>query len=154
MSIKERLEHDMKQAMRDRDAGRLACIRMLRAKLLEREVALRPKLGREHALDDDEALSVIAAYAKQRRESIESFRAGGRDDLARAEQAELEIIAGYLPAPLGEDELRRIVERAIAETGASSPREMGRVMNALMAQLRGRAEGSAVSRLVKELLGG
>ena len=150
--IKQQLMEDMKVAMKQGDRARVDCVRMLRSRLLEREVALRPQKGAQYEIDDDEALSVIATYAKQRRESIESFRQAGREELASREEAELAIVEGYLPQQLGEAELRAIVAEVVAETGATSARDTGKVMKAVMARVRGTADGMLVSRLVGEAL--
>ena len=152
--IKHRLAEDMKQAMKQGDRTRLDCVRMLRSRLLEREVALRPQKGTQYEIEDDEALQVIATYAKQRRESIESFRQAGREELASREEAELAIVEGYLPPQLGEAQLRSIVAEVVAETGAASSRDTGKVMKAVMARVRGAADGKLVSRLVGEALAG
>lgn len=154
MSIRERLETDLKQAMKSRDAARTSCLRMIKAKMLEREVALRGERGLDYRLDDEEALAVIAGYAKQRRDSIESYRQGGRDDLVAAERAELGIVEEYLPARLPEDEIRAAIRAAIAETGAAGPSGIGVVMRAVMPRLKGAADGATVQRLARELLEG
>lgn len=153
MSVRETLDRDLKQAMRDRDPVRLACIRMLRAKLQDREVALRAKHGKDHVLTDDEALEVVATYAKQRRESIDSYRQAGRDDLVAAEEAELRAVEVYLPAQLDEVAVREIVAAAVRGLGEVGPRDMGRVMQAVMPDLKGRADGKLVNRVVREVLG-
>jgi len=150
--IKHRLMEDLKQAMKQGDRTRVDCVRMLRSRLLEREVALRPQKGPQYEIDDDEALAAIATYAKQRRESIDSFRQAGRDELAAREEAELAIVEGYLPAQLGEAELRSIVAEVVAETGATSSRDTGKVMKAVMARVRGSADGKLTSRIVAEAL--
>ena len=152
MTIKQRLMDDLKQAMKARDKTRVSCLRMLRARVLEQEVAARAKQGREYELDDDEALAVLSTYAKQRRDSIESYREGGREDLATQEESELAIVRDYLPEQLSEDKLRDVVRQAIDETGAGSPKQMGLVMQLVMSRVRGSAEGQAVSRLVREML--
>jgi len=152
MTIKDRLMEDLKQAMKAGDRVRVGCVRMLRSRVLEREVALRPQKGPDYQLDDDEALGVISSYAKQRREAIESFRGAGRDDLATREETELAIVEGYLPARLSEEQIREVVRQAIDETGAASPRDTGKVMKVVMARVRGAADGKAVSRLVAEAL--
>ena len=150
--IKQRLMDDQKVAMKQGDRARVDCVRMLRSRLLEREVALRPQKGPQYEIDDEEALAVIATYAKQRRESIESFRQAGREELASREEAELAIVEGYLPRQLGEAELRSIVAEVVAETGASTARDTGKVMKAVMARVRGSADGKLVSRIVGEAL--
>ena len=118
MSIKQRLMEDLKTAMKAGDKARVGCLRMLRARILEREVALRSQRGVDCELDDEEALRVIAGYAKQRQDSIDGYREGGREDLAAAEEHELAILQDYLPRQLSEEELKEIVRQAIAETGA------------------------------------
>ena len=152
MSIKEKLEKDVKEAMKARDTPRLNCLRMLKSKLLEREVALRAKEGKDYSISDDEALEAIGAYAKQRRDSIESYRKAGRNEAAAEEQAELEIVMGYLPEQLSEDEIREHVRAAIAESGAQSVKEMGAVMKSAMARTKGAADGKLVQRIARELL--
>jgi uncharacterized protein YqeY len=152
--IKDKLMDDLKGSMKSGDKLRTDCLRMLRSKVLEREVALRPKKGADYALEDDEALQVISTYAKQRKDSIESYRQGGREDLAAKEEAELQIIEEYLPKQMSAEELRPIIEEVIAESGASSPRDMGQVMKGVLARVRGAADGKLVSQIVREKLGG
>ncbi len=151
-SIKKRLDTDMKDAMKQREQQRLGCIRMLKSKLLEREVASRSKHGTEYAITDEEALSVISTYAKQRRDSIESYRQGGRDDLVAAEEAELAIVTDYLPRQLSADELRGMIQEAITESGAQSIKDLGQVMRIIVPKTKGAADGRLVSQLVRELL--
>jgi uncharacterized protein YqeY len=151
--IKQKLMDDLKASMKSGDKLRTDCLRMLRSKVLEREVALRPKQGPDYELEDDEALRVISTYAKQRKDSIQSYRDGGREDLAVKEEAELKIVEEYLPRQMSVDELRPIVDETIAECGASSPKDMGQVMKQVMARVGGSADGKVVSRLVRERLG-
>ena len=154
MSVKKRLDTDMKDAMKKRDQQRLGCIRMLKSKLQEREVALRSKHGTDYLITDEEALSVISTYAKQRRDSIESYRQGGRDDLVAAEEAELAIVTDYLPRQLSADELRGMIQEAITESGAQSIKDLGQVMRLVVPKTKGAADGKLVNQLVRELLGG
>ena len=148
MSLMDRIGQDITAAMRARDQGRLSALRMAKAALMNREV----EKGRP--LDDTEAQQVIASLIKQRRDSIEQFRKGGREDLAARESAEIQTLEAYLPPPLDPAELERAVEAAIAETGAASAKDMGRVMKAAMAKLTGRAvDGKAVNELVRRRLG-
>lgn len=154
MSLKQRITDDLKAALKSRDALRLGVLRMLKAGILEAEVEQRGKQGLEYQADDAEVTRVLAAYAKQRRESIESYRQGGREDLAEQEQRELTVVEAYLPRPLGEAELREAVRQAIAETGAATSRDVGKVMKAVMPKLRGAADGKLVNRIALELLGG
>ena len=152
MSMKKRLDDDIKTAMKARDQPRVGCLRMLKSKILEKEVGLRAKQGKDYSLTDEEAVEVIGSYAKQRRDSIDSYRKGGRDDLVASEEAELAIVNGYLPEQLGEDEVRQIVQEAVAETGATAPNQMGLVMKAVMPKVKGKADGKLVKRLVREAL--
>ncbi|MBP7147594.1 MAG: GatB/YqeY domain-containing protein [Acidobacteria bacterium] len=154
MSLKQRITDDLKAALKSRDALRLGVLRMLKAGILEAEVEQRGKQGLEYQADDAEVTRVLAAYAKQRRESIESYRQGGREDLAEQEQRELTVVEAYLPRPLSEAELREAVRQAIAETGAATSRDVGKVMKAVMPKLRGAADGKLVNRIALELLGG
>jgi uncharacterized protein len=138
----------MKQAMRSGDKVRLGVVRMALAAIQQREVDERVEL------DDTAVLGVIEKMIKQRRESVEQFRAGGREDLAGKEAAEIGILSAYLPEPLGEEELIARIDAAIAETGAASMRDMGRVMAQLKPAVQGRADMGALSARVKARLGG
>ena len=153
MAIRERIVSDLTAAMKAKDAQRLGVVRMLKSRIMEAEVEQRSHKGPAYVLDDQECLAVIASYAKQRRDSIEAYRKGGKEDLATKEEAELAIIQQYLPAQMSDDEVRRIVAAAIAETGASSAKEMGAIMKIVMPKLKGEADGAAVNRIVRELLG-
>ena len=146
MALKDTLDADMKTAMREKDAPRLSVIRMLKSAIKYREIeVMKP-------LDDAGVLAVIASEIKRRRDSVEQYRAGNRADLADKEEAEIHVLQGYLPAQLGEDELRAKVDEAIAKTGAKGPKDMGAVMKALLPEVQGRAEGKAVSDMVKARL--
>lgn len=153
MAIRERIVADLTAAMKAKDTQRLGVVRMLKSRIMEAEVEQRARKGPDYVLEDQECLAVIAAYAKQRRDSIEAFRKGGKEDLAAKEEAELAIVQQYLPAPMSEDDVRRIVAAAIAETGAASAKEMGAVMKIVMPRLKGEADGALVNRIVRELLG-
>ena len=152
MSLKERIGEEMKAAMKSGDKDRVGVLRMLRARVLEVEVAAREKQGRDHEAADEEVVAVISSYAKQRRDSIEAYRGGGREDLAAREEAELSIVQEYLPAPLTPDEIRAIVAGAIAEAGATSAKDMGAVMKLVMPRLKGSADGKQVQEIVRSLL--
>jgi uncharacterized protein len=154
MSIKERIVADLTGAMKSKDQLRLSVVRMLKSKMMEAEVELRAKKGLDYALADEEALGVIAAYAKQRRDSIEAYRQGGREDLAAKEEAELAIIQEYLPARASEDEIRKAVSEAIAACGACSIKDMGAVMKIVTPRLKGAADGAVISWIVRGMLGG
>ena len=145
--LKAQLVDDMKAAMKGGDRPRLAVIRLINAAIKQREVDERIELGDEHVL------AVLDKMVKQRRDSITQYTDAGRTDLAEVEQAEVEIIQGYLPAALGDDEIAAIIEQAIADTGASSMADMGKVMGKVKPQVQGRADVGAVSGLVKAKLG-
>ena len=145
-TLKTKLEDDLKQAMRERNAQRRDVIRYIRSEIRNQEIRLR------RDLEDDDAIQVLSRQAQQRRDSIEAFQSANRQDLVEKERAELEIITEYLPQQMGEDEIRALVAQTVAETGAVGPRDMGKVMSAIMPQVRGRAEGRQVSALVSEKL--
>jgi uncharacterized protein len=149
MTLQDRFTHDIAAAMKSRDAARLSALRMAKAALMNASVAR----GRE--LEDAEAQQVLAGLLKQRRDSIDQFRAAGRTDLVDKESAELAVLEQYAPPPVAPDELERAVAAAIAETGASSPKDMGRVMKSVMASLAGRTvDGKHVNELVRKKLSG
>ncbi len=136
-------------AMKAHDAARLSALRMLKAALVNRSVE------RGHDLDETESLQVVSSLVKQRRESIEQFLAGGRTDLADKERAEIAVLEAYLPPALDPSEVDGAIDAAIAETGAASVKDLGRVMKAVMAKLAGRgADGKAVNERVRHKLGG
>jgi uncharacterized protein YqeY len=149
-SIGSRIQADMTAAMKARDADTLSTLRMLKAALME----AKTRKSREETLGPDEEIEVLQRYVKKRREVIEEMKKLGRDDVVAKEQAEIEVTQRYLPAVIGEEELAALVKRAVQSTGASGPKDMGKVIGAVMAQVKGRAEGSTVSRLVKEALAG
>jgi uncharacterized protein YqeY len=146
MTLSDRIESAMRDAMRARDDRRTQTLRMAMA------AAHNQRIARGRDLTDDEVVEVLAKQVKQRRESIEMYRAGGREDRAAAEEAEAAILAEYLPAPLSEDEIATLARAAIAESGATSAADLGRVMGRLSAQTKGRADGRAVSEVVRRLL--
>jgi uncharacterized protein YqeY len=146
MSLIGEIEADLKDAIKGREQLRADTLRMTLASLR----AAEKELGRP--LKEDEELQVLQRERKQRAEAAEAFRSAGREEQAATEEEELEIIEEFMPEPLGEDELEQIVDDAIAETGATSLRDLGRVMADVMPQVAGRADGSAVSQLVREKL--
>lgn len=147
MSLKERIQQDMKDAMRAADKPRLATIRLILAAIKQIEVDERKDL------DDTGITIVLDRMVKQRRESISQFEKAGRTDLVDQEAAELAIIQTYLPEPLSESELNALIDEAMAQTGASSIKDMGRVMALLKPELQGRADMGAVSAMIKSRLG-
>lgn len=150
MAIQEQILADLKQAMKNKDKDRLTVLRSLKSNLLEREISERK--GGEARLSDEQVIEVLMKAAKQRKESIDQFKEGGRDDLVANEQKELEIIESYLPEMLSEQEIRDIAKQKIEELGAQNMADMGKVMGVLMQELKGKAEGSVVSKVVKEEL--
>ena len=154
MSIRKRIEEDIKTALRARDKQKTSVLRMLKAGLQAAEIALRSSQKPEVELDDQGAIRVIAAYGKQRRESIISYRDAGREELARKEEAELAVVRNYLPEQLDDGTIRVRVQEAVDATGATSVQDLGAVMQAAMASLRGAAEGRKVQRIARELLSG
>jgi uncharacterized protein YqeY len=149
MSLMQTISEAMTAAMRNKDQATLAPLRMAKAALMNREV----EKGR--ALDDAEAQQVIVSLIKQRRDSAEQFTNGGRPELAARETAEIGILEKYLPPPLDPAEIDRAVDEAVAETGANSAKDLGKVMKAVMAKLAGRgADGRAINEAVRRRLGG
>jgi uncharacterized protein len=146
MSLIARMEDDLKQATLARDADRRDALRLIIASLRSAEKEL------QRPLSDEEELQVLQRERKRRNEAAEAFRGGGRDEQAEAEERELAVLEEFMPEPLSEDEVEEIVDDAIAENGATSMRDFGRVMADVMPQVSGRADGSVVSQLVKEKL--
>ncbi len=149
MSLKEQIVADMTAAMKAKDAARTSTLRMLKAAIVNREIE---KGG---ALDDEELSKLLRSQVKQRRDSVDQYQKGGRQDLAEKEMAEIAVIEGYLPQAASNDEIEQAVASAIAETGATSMKEMGTVMKAAMVHLAGKnPDGRAVSETVKKKLAG
>jgi uncharacterized protein YqeY len=146
MSLIARIEEELKTAMRARDQERTDTLRLTLASLRSAEKEV------QRPLKEDEELHVLQRERKRRAEAAEAFRGGGRDEQAAKEERELEVIQEFMPEPVDEDELERIIDDAIAETGATSLRDLGRVMADVMPQVAGRADGSVVSQLVREKL--
>lgn len=146
MSLLEQLDQDMKTALKNKEKTRLSVIRLLKAALKNEEIKLK------RTLTEEEIVTVLSREMKQRKESLEEFTKAGRDDLIQQLKEEMEILQAYLPEQLSEDELKRLISQTIAETGASSMADMGKVMGAIMPKVRGRADGALVNRLVREML--
>ncbi|UCH82921.1 MAG: GatB/YqeY domain-containing protein [Candidatus Latescibacterota bacterium] len=146
--ISEKLFEDMKAAMKSGDKPRLAAIRMLMAELKNARIAAG------HELDEVEEQKVASAYAKKRKETVETYREAGRSDLAEKEQFEYDLVMAYLPPRMGEEELRSLIVAAINETGAEGMKDFGRVMKSVMASVGSQADGSEVSAMVKKLMTG
>ena len=154
MSLHDRITEDMKAAMRAKEGARLSAIRLLLAALKQKQVDERAPGKESAALADSEVLAVIDKMIKQRRESIAQFEKAGRNDLVAGEKLEIDVLSAYLPQPLGEAEIEQAIGAALAESGASGVKDMGKVMALLKARLAGRADMGKVSVLVKSRLGG
>lgn len=150
MPIKEAILEDLKTSMKAKNTATTMVLRSLKAKILEKEIEERT--GGESVLSDEQVIEVLMKAAKQRKESITQFEAGGREDLAEKEKSELAIIDKYLPKMMSEEEVRDVVRDQIAKMNATSMAEMGKVMGALMGRLKGKAEGAMISAVVKDEL--
>jgi hypothetical protein len=149
-TISERIQAEMVKAMKEKDAETLSTVRMLKSALMEAKTA-KPK---DSVLSRDEEIEILQRYVKKRRETIETNVKVGRADLNGSEEREIAVTQRFLPAMISEEKLAEIVKAAVASTGAAGPRDMGKVIGAVMAQVKGQAEGGTVSRLVKAALGG
>ena len=148
MNLKEKIDSDLVDAIKNKDELKSSVLRMVKASIKNKEIAL----GKE--LDDLGGMEIIAKEIKQRKDSIEQFKVGNRSDLAEKEEKEITIISGYLPKQLSEEGVRKIIVEAIFKTNASSTQDMGKVMGMVMPQLKGKADGTLVSKIVKEKLQG
>jgi uncharacterized protein YqeY len=148
MALKDQLDAELKTAMREKDQVKLSTVRMLKSAVKYREIELMKPL------DDAGVQAVIASEIKRRRDSVEQYRGGGREDLAGKEEAEIAVLQGWLPAQLSPEELAKVVDAVIARVGAQGPKDMGKVMKELLPEVQGKAEGKAVSELVKQKLSG
>ena len=148
MTLKEQLMNDMKEAMKAKDKLKLNAIRMLRSAIRNKEIETQTEL------DDDGVLQILANQIKRRKDTIEQFRDAGRMELVAKEEEQLRSLEVYMPAQLSSEELEQLVDSVIAETGAMSPRDMGKVMSAVMPRVRGKADGKFVNQMVREKLSG
>ncbi|KIL34608.1 aspartyl-tRNA amidotransferase [Cohnella kolymensis] len=146
MNVAERLNEDMKQAMKDGDKFRLSTIRLVRAAIKNQEIELR------RPLEDSETLNILSRELKQRRDALQDFEKAGREDLVANVTGEIEIITQYLPQQLNEEEVKAIVVQTMQETGASSKADLGKLMGALMPKVKGRADGKLVNAIVQQFL--
>ncbi len=146
--MQQRLMDEMKSAMRDRDSLKVNVIRMLRATNKNKEI----ERGKDKPLSEQDLIDTVVSAAKQRKDSIEQFAKGGRDDLVEKETKELKVLEAFLPPPVSPDEVRKRALSIIQEEGAQGPKDMGKVMKKLMPEFAGRIDGSEVSNLVRELL--
>lgn len=154
--MKERIQQDLKGALKEKRETEVSVLRLLKAAILQEEKEKRYRLKKEQdtPLTDDEVLDAVLSEAKKRKEAIVEFERGKREDLVSKEKQELEILRKYLPEQLSDQDLKKIVEEAIEKTGAKEIKDMGKVMAELMPSTKGKADGSLVSKVVKELLAG
>lgn len=162
MSLKNKISDDLKLAMREKNTEKLSVLRMLSSSIKNREIEKKLKLIKANqsgnlddlaVLNDEEILATISTEVKRRKDSIKQYEEGGRAELAQQEKKELDILAVYLPEQMGEEEIRKLVVDAIQKSGASSIKEIGKVMALLMPSIKGKADGNLVNNIVKELLG-
>ena len=147
MTLQEKIQSDLAGAMRSKEPLRLSVLRMMKSAVKNKEI------DKMKSLEEPEVIAVLTTLVKQRKDSVEQFRKGGREEMAQKEEAEIKIIEEYLPAAASEDEIRRAIEDAVQETGAASIKDMGKVMKATMVRLAGKtADGSRISQLVREKL--
>ncbi|SNZ11008.1 hypothetical protein SAMN05421503_1927 [Terribacillus aidingensis] len=147
MSLTERLNQDMKTAMKARDKETLSVIRMVKASLQNEAI----RTGND-TLSEDEELTVLSREVKQRKDSLQEFQEAGRDDLVQKQEAELQVLKGYMPEQLSEEELEDVIKQTIAEVGATSKKDMGSVMSAVMPKVKGKTDGSLVNKIVNKHL--
>ncbi len=161
MNLKQRIQQDLKKALKEKDESRVSILRMLVDLIVKKEKEKRfalkeelseQKLQEETQATDQEVLQLISTLLKRAKESIEQFQAGDRPDLAEKEEKEIQVLASYMPEQLTEAEIRVMVQEVIRETGAQSPQDIGMVMSGIMPKVKGRADGNLVNKLVKELL--
>ena len=161
MSLKEKIQTDIKKAMQGKDQLKVSVLRMLMAAIFNREKEKRAKLSKTEEIEkldelsqltDEETMEVVSSENKKHKDSIEQYEKGNRQDLAEQEKKELEILINYIPEQMSEDEIRKLVKEKINEIGASTPQDTGKVMGALMSQLKGKAEGDLVNKIVQEEL--
>ncbi len=145
-TLKERIESDLKEAMKASDSLRVSTLRLIKSAIKNKEIDKGSSLG------DDEVIQVLSSLVKQRRESVEMYQKAGRKDLAEKEEAEIKIIQSYMPEQLSDEEIREVIAEAIKETGATSMKDMGKVMKTVMAKVKGRADGKKVNEMVRQAL--
>jgi len=146
ISLKKNIDEDIKEALKSKDSLRLGVLRMLKSEIRYKEIDTRSELS------DEEVISILSSSIKRRKDSIEQFERGGRDDLVSQEKAELEVILGYMPEQLTEEKLSGIISQAIKEVNASGPSDLGKVMKLIMPQVKGKADGKLVNQLVSSQL--
>lgn len=149
MTLKEKISADFKQAFKEKDLQKKSVLSMLQSEIKNKEIDLGKK---EEGLSDEEVLAVLGRAVKQRKDSIEQYRSGGREELAVQEQSEVEILMAYLPEQISEEEVEKVVKEVIAATGASTKADIGKVMGQAMGRLKGQADGNVVRQKAEQLL--
>ncbi|MDH4129309.1 MAG: GatB/YqeY domain-containing protein [Spirochaetota bacterium] len=161
MILKEKISSDLKEALKEKDELRVSVLRMVSAAITNREIEKRTKLSKEKSgedlekesqLNDDEIISIFFSEVKKRKDSIDQYEKGGRQDLAKKEYQEIKILQTYLPEQLDENELKRLVKEAINKSGAINIKDISKVMGILMPQIKGKADGALVNKIVREEL--
>lgn len=152
MNLKEKIINEFKDAFRAGDKRKISVLKMLQAEIHNAEIAKRTKLGQESPLNDEEILQVVSREIKKRKDSIEMYEKGGREELAEKEKKEAEILSAYLPEQMSEEEIQALAQKVIKQSGATSQKEIGKVMSILMPQVKSKADGALVSKIVKKLL--
>ena len=161
-SLREKIKADFKEAFKAREEVRLSVLKMVQSEIGNAEINKRAKLSKEGqtenleaamALSDEEAMQVISREIKKRKDSIEIYNKGGRPELAEREEAEARVLASYMPEQMGEGQIRDLVKKAIEQSGVKNEKEIGKVMAILMPQVKGKADGALVNKIVRELLG-
>jgi len=152
MNLKEKIISEFKETFRAGDKIKISVLKLLQSEIHNAEIAKRTKLGKESPLEEDEIIDVVSREIKKRKDAIELYEKGGRLELAEKEKKEAKVLSTYLPEQISEQEIRELVRKAIEQTSAASVKEMGKVMAVLMLQIKGRADNSLVSNIVKEML--
>ena len=152
MTLQEQITNNLKKAMKAKDTNKLSTLRMLQAAIKNKQIALRQVQGKNQELNDNEVGQIILKEIKQRKDSIKQYTQGGREELAKKEEKEIEVLKDYMPEQLPEEKIKKIIKEAIKKVNAEGPQDMGRVMGIIMPKLKGKTEGSTVSKLVKDSL--
>lgn len=147
-NLQDQIKKDLITSLKEKNEAKVSVLRMLQAAIKNKEIEIKKREG----LSDEEIQQVVVSEVKKRNDSIESYKAGGRDELVEKEKKEIEVLKNYMPEQVSEEEITKIVEKAISDIGASSPQDMGKVMGKAMEVLKGKADGNVVSKIVKEKL--
>lgn len=161
MTIKEKIQQDFKEAFKNKEEVKISTFKILQSEIRNAEIAKKTKMAKEGATDDidlksqlndDEVIQVIGKEAKKRKDAMEIYKKEGRDELFKREESELAVLISYLPEQLSEDEIKKIVEESVRDSGATGPQDMGKIMKVLMPKVKGKADGALVNKILKETL--